>query len=301
MIKKVALTLLFLAIAITASFFIWRFISYKTDKDPNKTFLLPHLELSDLEITTLDTEKMEMTVKMLIKNQLPISFTADSLQYRLFINDTEVMKDHYKKAITLKGSDSSLISLPVTVFTRDLFSILKANEKANNDSANYRLQLSFYTHIIFKKQFTLTIKKRLPLITIPRAKAEHIVIDSLNFKRAVLRLTVSIDNKNGFATKAKDIAYRLSIENNQLVSGIIPGLTDIRANGITDITIPVTLSLKDVGKTLFDLLKKGTNVSYKLRLAFNIESGSNMIMNSKVTLESEGSVKSLIKVAKKAQ
>ena len=301
MIKKVTLTLLVLVFVIIATFFILRYVSYVNDKSTYKTFLLPRLELSDIEITSLDTEKTEMTVKMLIKNQLPITFIVDSLQYHIFINDREVMKDHYKKSIMLKGDGSSLISLPVTIFTSDLISVLKANEKEYNDSVNYRLQLSFYTHIIFKKQFYITINKRLPVIRVPRVNAEHVEIDSLNFKRAVILLFVSINNKNDFSGKAKDIAYWLSIESNQWVNGIIPGFTDIRANGITDITIPMTLSLKGVGKTLIDLLKKGTNVRYKLHLAFNIESGNNMIMNSKVTLESEGSIKSLLKVAKSTQ
>ena len=88
MIKKISLILLFLFIAIIASFFIWRYWSYVHDKDPNKTFLLPLLELSQLEITSLTSQKTEMIVKVDIKNQLPLSFNFDSLQYRIFINDT---------------------------------------------------------------------------------------------------------------------------------------------------------------------------------------------------------------------
>ena len=59
MIKKIILTLLFLLIAIIASFFIWRYWNYVRDKDPNKTFLLPRLELSDLNITSLILRKQK--------------------------------------------------------------------------------------------------------------------------------------------------------------------------------------------------------------------------------------------------
>jgi LEA14-like dessication related protein len=295
-LKKILLTVLFLFIAAIAIFFIWRYVGYEHDRDPNKTFLLPRVELSDVEITSLTAEKTEMTLRMLIKNQIPLSFTADSVQYKLFINNVEVAKDHYRKSFTLGSNDSSWVSLPITIFNHDLVSVLDSDKRNEKDSVEYRLQVSFYASNFFNKHFDLTIKRELPSIVIPTIKEEHYHIDSLNFSRAAIRILFAVTNQNTFALKAKNIAYRFSIENHQWVEGAIPGLTDIRAKGFTELTIPVRLSFLEVGKTIFDLLKKGDDVRYKLNLTFKIESGDNMIKNSKVMLVSEGTVKSLIKL-----
>jgi len=299
MIKKIILTLLFLFIAIIASFFIWRYWNYVRDKDPNKTFLLPRLELSELNITSLTSKKTELTVTLDIKNQLPLSFTLDSLHYRIFINDTEILKDHYKKSISLKRNARSQISLPITIFNDSISSVLKANERKNVDSVEFHFQGSFYTRIFFKKQFNVDIKRIVPRIYIPEVKAEHFEIDSLNFSRAVVQLLVSINNKNVFPFKAGSISYEVSIEDNQWIKGTIPGFTDIHPKSVTELTIPITISFKEVTKTLWDLLTKGDLVRYKLHLTFRIESDNNMIRNSKVILESEGSVKSLMQALKK--
>ncbi|MGC1392209.1 MAG: LEA type 2 family protein [Bacteroidales bacterium] len=299
MIKKITLILLFLFIAIIFSFFIWRYWSYVSDKDPNKTFLLPRLELSELEITSLTSQKTEMLVKVDIKNQLPLSFTFDSLQYRIFINDTEILKDHYKKSISLKRNASSLISLPITIFNDSLSSVMKTNERENVDSVEFHFQGSFFTHIFFKKHFNVDIKRLIPRIYIPEVKAEHFGIDSLNFSRAVVQLLVSINNKNVFSYKADSIIYEVSIEDNQWIKGSISGFTDIHAKSVNNLTIPITISFKEVSKTLWDLVTKGNKVRYKLHLTIRIESDNKMIMNSKVILESEGSVKSLMKALKK--
>ena len=157
---------------------------------------MPRLELSELEITSLTSHKTEMMVKADIKNQLPLSFTIDSLQYKIFINDTEILKDHYKKSISLKRNASSLISLPITIFTDSLSSVFKANERKNADSVEFHFQGSFFTHIFFKKQFNVDIKRLIPRFYIPEVKAEHFEIDSLNFSRAVVQLLVSINNKD---------------------------------------------------------------------------------------------------------
>jgi LEA14-like dessication related protein len=299
MIKKIILTLVFLFIAIIASFFIWRSWSYVRDKDPNKTFLLPRLELSQLEITSLTSQKTEMIVKVDIKNQLPLSFTIDSLQYRILINDTVILKNRYKESISLKRNASNRISLPITIFNDSISSAPGSNEPENADSVEFHFQGSFFTRIIFKKQFNVDIKRLVPRIYIPEVNAEHFEIDSLNFSRAVVQLLVSINNKNVFPFKADSIAYELSIEDNQWIKGIIPGLIDIQAKSVTDLIIPITISFKEVTKTLFDLLTKGNKVRYKLHLTFRIESENNMVMNSKVILESEGTVKSLMKALKK--
>ncbi len=299
MIKRIILTLVFLIIAIIASFFIWRYWSYVHDEDPNKTFLLPRLELSEIKITSLTSQKIEMKVKVEIKNQLPLSFTADSLEYGIFIDGNEILKDHYKKSISLKRNASSLITLPITIFSDSLSSVMKANERENPDSVEFQFQGSFFTHIFFKEKFNIDIKKSIPRIYIPEVKAEHFEIDSLNFSRAATQLLVSINNRNEFAFRADSIVYEVSIEDNQWIKGEIPGIKDIQAKSMTNLEVPITISFKEVRKTVFDLLAKGNNVRYKFHLTFRIESDNKMIMNSKVILESEGTVKSVIKAAKK--
>jgi LEA14-like dessication related protein len=299
MIKKIILALLFLLIAIIASFFLCRYWSYVHDKDPNKTLLLPRLELSELNITSLTSKKTELIVTVDIKNRLPLSFTIDSLQYRILIDSTQILKDHYKKTISLKRNAVSQISLPMTIFNDSISSVMKENEQQNVDSVEFRFQGSFFTDIFFKKKFNVDIKRLIPRIYIPEIKGEHFKIDSLNFSRAVVQLLVSINNQNAYSFKADSIAYEVAIEDNHWIKGVIPGSMDIKAKSFTDLTIPITISFKEVSKTFWDLLTKGSKVRYKLHLTFRIESDNNMIANSKVILESEGTVKSLMKALKK--
>jgi len=298
MTKKILLTILFFFIASLAVFFIWRFVGYTRDTSPHKTFLLPRVELSIMEITSLTAEKTEMTAKVILKNQLPFSFTADSLQYSIFINGIEVIKNHHKKTISLESNDTSLISLPLTIQNYHLKSILEASERKDIDSVEYRLHATFFTDIVFRKKFEVDIKRLLPLIYIPELTSEHIQVDSLNFSRAAIQLNVSIKNQNVFSFKAKNIAYKFAIEDHEWIEGEIPGVTDIKAQSVTELQIPIRVSFKEVSKTLFDLLKKGKNVKYKLELTFRIDSENHSVMNSKVILKSSGAVKSLMKAVK---
>lgn len=298
MTKKILLTILFLIIATIIIFFFRQYLNYKRDTSPYKSFLLPRVELSIVEITSLSADKTEMTIKVLLKNQLPFSFTADSLQYGVFINGVEVIKSHHKKTITLESNDTSWISLPLTIQNHHLKSILKAGERKDIDSVEYRLRATFFTRIVFRKKFDVDIKRILPLIYIPELTPENIEVDSLNFSRAAILFNVSIKNQNAFSIKAKNIAYKFAIEDHEWIEGVIPGVTEIKEQSVTELQIPIRVSFKEVSKTLFDLLMKGKNVKYELDLGFRIDSDNQSVMNSKVILNSSGSVKSLMEAVK---
>jgi LEA14-like dessication related protein len=296
--KKALLFLLLLIILTVGGFLIWRYVGYVRDPDPNKTFLLPRVGMSVIEITSLTAEKTQMNVSVLVSNTLPFSFSADSFQYSLYINDAEIVKSRYKKSITLEASDSSWIKLPVTVSNRLVDSVITANEKRGNDSAEYRIHASFYTDIVFRKQFEVSVKRYLPLVHIPELKVERVEVDSLNFKRAAIMVHASIRNQNVFDLKFRDYLYELQIEDNELVKGVVNGLTVIKAKETTQLEIPVSISIKEVGKTLIDLVRKGKNVSYDLLLKLVVESEVDMLKGSKAVIKSSGSVKSLLKAVK---
>jgi LEA14-like dessication related protein len=296
--KKIILSVLVIIIVGFITFFSWQYVVYKQDTDANKTFLLPRVELSKVQITSLTSEKTEMTIKILLKNQLPFSFSADSLQYSIFISGVEVIKNHHKTTITLQRNDTSWISLPITIQNQLLESILKSSEQKDVDSVEYRLHATFFTDIIFRKKFDVDVKRILPLMHIPELTSKHIQVDSLNFSRAALQLNISIKNNNLYNLKAKNIAFKFAIEDNEWIEGIIPGITNIKKQNTTELQIPIRLSFKEVGKTLFDLLKKGKDVKYQLNLRFRIVSENQVVSNSEVMLKSSGSVKSLMKAVK---
>ena len=296
--KKIIFAILILLVCSIAGLVLWRYITYLNDPDPYKTFLLPRVSRSVIEISSLSAEKTEMSMKIQIKNQLPISFRADSFQYNIYINDAEVIKSRYTTPILLEGNDSSWITLPVTAFNREIDSVITANENRHIDSAEYRMHASFYTHIFFNKHFNVTVRRYLPLIHIPDLKVNHVEVDSLNFKRAAVTLHAAIKNDNVFDIKLKDYAYELQIEDHEWVKGILKGYTVLKAKATTEIEIPVSISFKEISKTIFKLLAKGKDVKYNLVLNLVLESDVDLLRNSKATIKSSGTVKSLLKTAK---
>lgn len=81
--------------------------------------LKPQLEMSTLEITSINDDRIRMNVKMLIDNPLPVGFKASQLNYTILMANTPIIEDSYEKPIDVKSDDSTLVTLPMEVINKN--------------------------------------------------------------------------------------------------------------------------------------------------------------------------------------
>lgn len=296
--RKILFWIVLLLLIITGAYFGIRYFKYSKDPDPYKTFLIPKVELSEFEILNLNSKKTELMAKMLIRNQMPIGFKADSIDYKFYIEQEEVFKSSYRNSISIKGSDSSWIMIPITVFAEKLITILKKSEQKGLDSADYEIKSNFYTNYTFNKKIKIDIKRRLPLFHMLDVKVVRVEIDSFRLSGATLLVHTKIANKNVFDLKLKDINYRFAIAGNEWVEGIKPGPVNLLAHSVSDVTMPLKISFKEVWQTIFELIKKGKKIDYKMEARFKIYPDNSMMKNSKAFITSAGTLNEVMDLVK---
>ncbi len=296
--KRIVLVLLAIILLPIAAFFAVQLYHYSKNKSPYRTLLTPRLEMGVMEITYLSSDKINMHAKLRIHNPLSFNLTADSLQYKLFIGETEVIKSTYKKSLTIQKWNSTWIDLPVTIDSDKLLATLSKADKQGKDSVVYRVQATFHMHIPFKKKFDIDAEKMLPLFYVPTARLKEVSHDSLSLKGVTLFLKVMIGNRNKFPFQLKDLKYKFSLADHPWITGAELGVIDIKQQDSTEITLPVRISFSHIFKSLGPLISKGGKVEYKFGMDLKLVSESNVIKNSKVTVNDTGTLKELIKLAK---
>ncbi len=261
----------------------------------------PHPLLKDLsiQITALSAKQTEARIKLCVENVLPVSLTFDSLHYRIFIDNLEVVKNgSYIKSIHVGARANGCIYLPMTVYNEQLISVLNKHKSIHMDSAEYLFQLTLFADIPILKQKTFEIKKELPVIYMPEIAIKHMKIDSLNFKKGTVELFVELKNPNTISFKFDHVAYSFSVEGNEWVKGDIPQIIDLRSKSDTILDVPLRLAIGEIIKTFFRNLKNENSSSYQFHLSFQIESENKMIEGTKVTLINSGTFKELKKAAR---
>lgn len=279
-------------------FFLIDYAHYQKDPSPYRTLFVPRLEMSNFEVTELTADKTNMVGRMLIHNPLPFNLRADSLQYKIYISDVEVIKSSYPRSVNIKRWDSTWVDIAVTAYNDKLMTVLKNAEKAGKDSVVYRVQSEFGTNLIFHKHFNIDIDKLLPLIYIPEAKLEKIEWDSLNGEGVNLFIHATVVNKNQFPINFKDLAFKFALADNPWIKGKVPGEIAIPDSSTTPLVLPLRISFKEIGRSIWPLIKNGKNTPFKLEATLKLVSDNNAMRNSKVFFRDAGTIKEIIKLAK---
>jgi LEA14-like dessication related protein len=241
-----------------------------------------------------------MDVKFLIDNPAPIGFTADSLQYKIFVAGQEVAKSTYPKSITLQSNDSSLIVLPITIHVEQLTTLLEKLKNQKVDSVEYKIEARLFTDIAFLKDqpIDLEFARDLPLYKIPEAKLQHVKVEKLGLNRTRLLLSVQVENPNVFLYKIKDIAFQLNIDKDKVAQGSVDEAVVIPPGQKRTIDIPLEVDIKEVGETAFNLIFKPKEVDYYFVVKAELAADKNTFKDSKVMLEDRGKLKDLVKQLK---
>ena len=298
-IRKVVLISfgLFVPLVIMA-FLTVDYYHFSKNKNKYRTLFIPRLEVGLFEITSMRADKTMMNASLLIHNPLPFNIDVDSLEYKIYIRNTEVIKSTYAKSLSISKWNTATVTMPVTVFNDKLVDILKASENQNKDSVIYRIDASFYARKPLKKKFNINAEKLLPLIYIPTASIEKISYKSLSTKGVTLFVKVNIGNKNIFPIQFKNLEYKFALAGNPWIESKQTDAIHIRKQDSTTLTLPLHVSFKEIFQSVGPLIRNGKNVDYKFEMNMRLISKNDAIKDSEVILKGEGTLKELIRLEK---
>ncbi len=269
---------------------------------PNDDTLKPRLEVGRINITDISDDAIDMTMQLLIDNPLPVGFKARQLDYTVYIANTPVVEDAYKKPIEIKSGDSTLVTLPVKLKAETMTKVLKTLEQKGVDSTTYKVRSSFALDvpILGEKTFAVTIEKRLPTLYIPKIKIEDIDFGPLGLKRTDVATKVNVTNKNKFPFNITDARYTVTIDGKEIADGHQPDPILIKAQATTPVIFPVTArpgkTLSVLPKMLFD--KKDTPYTVNFRCKLVDKEGDKSFSNSKFAATIKGTLDDFKKLKK---
>jgi|GEM_PF-3213926 len=142
-----------------------------TGGKPLSAFKEPKVELYGFFIKSVNFQRTVADVQLLIENNSPVGLDADSLQYEVYIEGMEVTRGSYNRPIRLRASDTTLLTVPVTLDNQRLLRTLRSLD-GGRDSADYIFKAKVFTDLPLLKGKPLNIQftRRLPLYIIPELR-----------------------------------------------------------------------------------------------------------------------------------
>lgn len=297
----------FIALGLLLIGFIGAYIWYqrqqkKAADEPHGTALTPRLELASFLITDIEDDHVNMNMKLLIDNPLPVGFKAKRVDYELYIDTAMVMKDSYRKTIELEAGDSTMVTLPAKLLYKRLEYVLEQLDKQHVDSAVYSIRSTFELDVPVVGQRTFSIKtdKKLPTLYIPTVKITDISFGKIGFKETDLAVNVDIGNRNKIPFNFKDSHYVVSIDGDVVAEGSQPEPILIKEQAVTPVVFPVTLKPGKFDNVAWKALfkKKDTNFLVVFRSKLISKDGNSALDDSQIVNRIKGTLADLKELKK---
>lgn len=285
------IALLLLAVGFGGAYFWYKNQKKEADGEPHGTALKPRVEMSSMVVTNMDDERMDMTMKMLIDNPLPVAFKAKQVDYKLYIDTTLIAEDAYRKTIQVESDDSTLVKMPVRLYLKKLVDILKDLENRGVDSVDYRVKATFDMDvpILGERTFSVNTDKKLPAFYIPKINIQQVDLGKVGLKRTDMAVKVDVTNKNKFPFRFKDTKYTVSVDGDVVAEGSQPDPIQIARNSTTPVVFPVTMRPNKLDNVVWKTLFEKKNTSYEVNFSGRImdekgnDSFDNSLFKTKVT------------------
>ena len=274
-----------LALLALGGWYFWRFTKTPSESEQG---LKPELSVATVNVTDIDPDRIKMTVKAFLKNPSPIEVKTSRLDYRVLIDDIEVLKSSYTKPIVIRSSDSTAVELPMEVLSKPMKDVLKRFKEQGIDSARYTLLATLYADVPIagEREFSFDKTVRGPAFQIPDVKIEDINLDKFGLNESRIEAKLRISNPNTFPLKFENSRFTMKVGDELTTNGGIPGLTNIPPKSTETIPVYLNADLDNVGKLAWQVLfkKKETPLylDFKSKLASDLASLENSEMAMKV-------------------
>lgn len=295
--KKIIFSVIVVVLLAGLIYLIVRF--HPSDKEV-ADYVMPQIQLVQMQITSLTADRADMQMNVVIDNPAPIGLHIDSLYYIVSIEDNEVVESTYPDAVQIEANDTTSISLPLTIYYDTLQSVLDALEQQGKDSVVYKISATIFSDmdIIPEDKIEVEVEKLLPLIKPPEIDVTDLSVEDVGFSGATIVVEALVDNKNVYSLSFEDMDYSLQIEDNEAIEGHKSEVINIPAKDSAQVTIPVEIDFKEMGKGLIDLIRKGDDLTYNFILKTALVSDEHILQESEITLNATGSLKELKEVVK---
>lgn len=291
-----------LVILILGGWLWWNLPSAKGIKKETLEELTPEIQVSSLNLTDIDDQRIKATSQIILNNPFPIDIRTNRLNYYLYIDSVLILQDAYNRPITIASSNRTTIELPFVLLREPIGALLKYFDDHNIDSANYRLTAHFDVDVPVagNRNFTMEFAKRLPALRLLKASIKDVDLNAFKLNKKGVNMDVEVANPNLFPVQLRDGTFTFTIKESIKLEGALNRNITIPSRGKETITLNAKVKNSNLLKLGEGLLSdKKTNFIYIFRC--KAISQNEIFHNSNLTTTVHGTLEELASSVKSAQ
>jgi LEA14-like dessication related protein len=210
--------------------------------------------------------------KLAVKNKSFLKIEIDTIKYKVSLFDKTYLQRQKLIGLVLPayGIDTLdfSIKIPYITILKDL-----RVERKKGDSASYSINISLqYSTLFGKVEIPISKSAKLKIPQPPEINIVEIKYKKIRLKSILADATIKIINYSAITLSIKEMSYSMNILKQGNLRGNYRKPINIKPNGTTYINLPIEINLKNIGKTVFEIIINKDNYDYTLTLNAIMES-----------------------------
>jgi LEA14-like dessication related protein len=237
----------------------------------------PTVGVSKTKITGLSFDQADLLFDIEINNPNPIGIKLSGFDYDLFLNNTSFLKGNQDRIMEIKANDKAVIQLPLSIVYDDIFKTYQRLK--DEDTITYALNsgLRFDLPVLGEIRIPVSTSGEFPSLKIPAIKIQHLKLSRLSLTGADFNLGIGINNPNSTGFIINTMKYNLFVNETQWADGMTSEKITIREKNDNTVVIPLSLNFLQIGKSVYQDISGGKNLTYQLSGQVNLSSTMEML------------------------
>ena len=250
----------------------------------------PKASVAGVSVADLSLKTITLNTRVKIDNPNPFSLKAAGLALDLSVAGSHLVTvSQPDSSLSLPANGSKEVTLPVTLAFTDLYNAVSGLK--NKNEVPYVLQgsVSFALPVLGNISVPLSYEDVLPIPHLPVIKLQSVKLTKAGFSSVQLQLDMLVNNPNAFGVDLQRLGFNLAAQGKSLSRGEVKSVS-LASGGSQMLSLPLNLSLSQLGTTLFSLLTGREPVSFSLNGQADIVPESAAWKPSAMTFKSEKSL-----------
>ncbi|KDP29539.1 hypothetical protein JCGZ_19252 [Jatropha curcas] len=230
----------------------------------------PTADVTGIHIPSINLEKAELVVDVLVKNPNPIPIPLIDINYLIESDGRKLVSGLIPDAGTIHAHGEETVKIPVTLIYADIKNTY--DDIKPGSIIPYRVKVDLIVDVPVIGRITLPLEKtgEIPIPYKPDVDIEKIHFERFSFEETVAVLHLKLENMNDFDLGLNALDYEVWLADVSIGGAELSKSTKLEKNGISHIDVPITFRPKDFGSALWDMIR-GRGTGYTIKGNINVD------------------------------
>ncbi|XP_068662584.1 uncharacterized protein [Aristolochia californica] len=224
----------------------------------------PTADITGIHIPSINLQKAEIVVDVLVTNPNPIPIPLVDINYLIESEGRKLVSGLIPDAGTIQAHGSETVNLPLTIIYDDIKNTY--DDIKPGSIIPYLIKVDLIVDVPVIGRITIPFEKtgEIPIPYQPDIDLERIRFEKFSFEETVATLHVKLENKNDFDLGLNALDYEVWLSDVSIGGSELTKSAKIEKSGSSYIDVPITFRPKDFGSAVWDMIRgKGTGYTMK--------------------------------------